>query len=427
MGPTAAGDLPRSDGCVTVRRPTVVYLVSRFPVTSETFIVREIEALDQSGKFDLEIRSLFPSPDQPVHDIARRWTDQLIRPSMVDGLIGCGWGLLTRPAALLSVLAAVTVGYIRRPALLARALTTVMLACGHARDLAREARLPHIHAHYATYPALAAWVCRRLVGTTYSFTVHAHDLYVDTSMLDRKIADARYVVTISQYNSVLLNEHNSAGTPIRVVHAGIDTASYRFDARGIPAEGEVRALTVASLQQYKGHRVLLEALTMGGPGVDRIMLDLIGDGVLRGELESLVDRNGLRDRVRFCGSCSEDVVRAALADADLFILPSIVADDGQMEGLPVALMEALACGVPTVSTALSGIPEIVIDGVTGLLAIPGDAASLNNVLETMIQRGTTTIEFAEAGRALVTREFDLGESAASLVTLLDEYLPEVTN
>lgn len=406
-------------------RPYVVYLVSRFPVTSETFIVRELEALDRSDRFDLEVRSLFPSPDSAVHDIARRWTERLVRPSASAALTGFAWALLTRPLAVSSALATVTVGYLRRPPLLARALITLLLACAHARDLARRSGPVHIHAHYATYPALAAWVCRRLVASSYSFTVHAHDLYVDRSMLGRKIADARYVVTISDYNRALLEQHNSTHTPIRVVHAGIDTAAYHFRPRGIPADGEVRALTVASLQQYKGHAVLLEALAIGGPQVDRITLDLVGDGVLRGELEALVDRLGLRGRVRFLGSCSEDAVRASLDAADVFVLPSIVADDGQMEGLPVALMEALACGVPTVTTGLSGIPEIVVDGVTGLLATPGDAASLNDTLTAMVQRGSATVEFAEAGRALVVRDFDLRESVSALTGLLDEYLPQL--
>jgi glycosyltransferase involved in cell wall biosynthesis len=347
----------------------------------------------------------------------------LIRPSTADAVTGFGWALLTRPLAVSSALATVTRGYLRRPPLLARALITVLLACAHARDLARRSGPSHIHAHYATYPALAAWVCRRLVGTSYSFTAHAHDLYVDTSMLGRKIADARYVVTISNYNRALLERHNPTHTPIRVVHAGIDTAAYHFRPRGIPADGEVRALTIASLQQYKGHAVLLEALAMGGPEVDRITLDLVGDGVLRGELEALSDRLGLRARVRFLGSCSEDAVRASLDAADVFVLPSIVADDGQMEGLPVALMEALACGVPTVSTELSGIPEIVVDGVTGLLAAPGDAASLNATLTEMVQCGSATVEFAAAGRALVDCEFDLRESVSALAGLLDEYLP----
>ena len=393
--------------------------MSRFPVTSETFIVREIEALDGLDRFDLELRSLFPSPDQPVHDISRRWTERHVRPSTAAVVAGFFWAGLTRPLALASVLGRVIAGYRRSP-LLARALVTVLVACAHARDLNRRPRPPHVHAHYATYPALAAWVCRCLVGTSYSFTAHAHDLYVDTSMLDRKIADARFVVTISDYNRTLLERINPGHTPIRVVHAGIDTAAYSFRPRAIPAEGPVRALTVASLQAYKGHAVLLAALAMGGSSVDRITLDLIGDGVLRGDLEDLVDRLGLKARIRFLGSCSEDEVRAGLDAADLFVLPSVVAADGQMEGLPVVLMEALACGVPTVSTRLSGIPEIVIDGVTGLLAVPGDAADLNRALTAMVERGSSASDFAEAGRALVTAEFDLQQSMCVLSALLAE-------
>jgi glycosyltransferase involved in cell wall biosynthesis len=100
----------------------------------------------------------------------------------------------------------------------------------------------------------------------------------------------------------------------------------------------------------------------------------------------------------------------------MFVLPSVVADDGQMEGLPVALMEALACGVPTVSTALSGIPEIVVDNVTGLLAIPGDASSLNATLRAITT--SDTVGFAEVGRELVTREFDLTQTMSALSDLL---------
>ena len=133
-------------------RADVVYLVSRFPVTSETFIVRELDALDRTGRFDLELRSLFPSPDTLVHDIARRWDARLIRPSAAAGLAGFGWAAATRPSALASVLSAVISGYSRRPKLMARALVTVVLACAHARDLARRAEAPIVHAHFATYP-----------------------------------------------------------------------------------------------------------------------------------------------------------------------------------------------------------------------------------------------------------------------------------
>ena len=394
----------------------MVYLVSRFPVTSETFIVRELDAVDALGLFDLELRSLFPSPDKPMHDSARRWNARLVRPTIGAAVAGLLWALVTRPRALSSIIAAVVTGY-RSPSLMVRALLTVLLACAHAKDLSGRPGPIHIHAHFATYPALAGWVCKRLIGSSYSFTVHAHDLYVHTSMLSMKVAEARFVVTISDYNRALLEQISDGHTPIHVVHAGIDTQAYPFRPRPIPTHGPVRALTVASLQSYKGHAVLLAALAMGGPAVDRITLDLIGDGVLRSDLEHQVERLGLGARVRFLGSRNEVEVRSALDQADLFVLPSIVADDGQMEGLPVALMEALACGVPTISTHLSGIPEIIIDGVTGLLALPGDAGSLNRTMAAMVNRGAAAIEFAESGRTLVSNEFDLERSVSALSRL----------
>lgn len=399
-----------------MNRCDIVYLVSRFPVTSETFILREIEALQAMDCFDIELRSLFPAPDQPVHRAAFDWTRRLVRPSAAAGAAGFGWAAATRPRRLARVLRQVISGYRHSPNLLARAMITVLLACAHARGLAARRPAPHIHAHYATYPALAAWVCHELIGTSYSFTAHAHDLYVDTSMLDRKVADARFVVTISEYNRALLRRIAGDGTPIHVIHAGIDVPAYPFRPRRIPTSGPVRALTVASLQEYKGHAVLLEALARGGPGVERITVDLIGDGALRADLETLTAALGLGGRVRFLGSRSQDEVRAALDAADLFVLPSVVAADGQMEGLPVALMEALACGVPTVSTALSGIPEIVVDNVTGLLAVPGDAVSLNTALTAMTEADTE--RFGRAGRELVVRDFDLHRTIDALADLL---------
>jgi glycosyltransferase involved in cell wall biosynthesis len=174
---------------------------------------------------------------------------------------------------------------------------------------------------------------------------------------------------------------------------------------------------VASLQEYKGHEVLLRALSLGGPGVDRIELDLIGNGPLKNELQSLATELGLASRVRFHGGQSEAVVKQALADADLFVLPSIIAADGQMEGLPVALMEALASGTPTVSTSLSGIPELVMPERTGLLAHPADAQSLRDTLERLISSGSALGEYARAGRDLVERDFDITASTAAMRAL----------
>ena len=391
---------------------TVAYLVSRFPHVSETFIVREVNGVVDAG-VDVELRSLYPPVDATVHPEAERWMDRLRRPSPRAGVLATAWWLRRRPMRLLSSLALVVAGYARRPALLVRALATVPLAAAHAREIDGEDRVRHVHAHYATYPALAAWIVRRLTGVPYSFTSHAHDLYVDQSMLARKVADAAFTVTISDFNRRFLGPYGGAA---EVVHCGVDPDAMAFAPRTPPAEGPVRALCVASLQEYKGHAVLLDALARDGLG--RVEVDLVGGGELREALEARAAALGLSDRVRFHGPLSAPRVAELLSAADLFVLPSIVAADGQMEGIPVALMEALAHGLPVVTTRLSGIPELVRDGETGLLAEPGDPDALAGALRAVLADPGAARARAERGRALVEEQFDLRASARRMAELL---------
>jgi len=300
-----------------------------------------------------------------------------------------------------------------------RSIATVPLAAAHARTLQRLG-VDHVHAHWATYPALAAWLCERLTGVTYSFTAHAHDLYLNQAFLAAKAADARFVVTISEYNRRFLEPYGGGSkTPVEVVHCGIDPANYHFRRRVPGPTGPVRALCVASLQEYKGHAVLLEALTLPEPALKRIELDLVGGGPLREPLEALVGRLGLVDRVRFRGSLTEPEVRALLERAEIFVLPSIVARNGFMEGIPVALMEALAAGVPVVTTRLSGIPELVRDGETGLLAEPGDPSSLARALVLALAEPEKAARRAESGRRLVEADFDVAAAGERLAELFE--------
>jgi glycosyltransferase involved in cell wall biosynthesis len=391
----------------------IAYIVSRFPHASETFIARELLALEGGGADELELLSLFPPADETVQPSAEPFVDRLVRPRASEALLALGWWALRRPLRLAGSVGVIARDHVRSPGVLVRALATVPLAAAHARLVLRR-RVDHVHAHYATYPALSAWLCRRLAGAPYSFTAHAHDLYVDQSMLARKLADAEFAVTISEHNRRFLEAYGD-GSRIHVVHAGIDTAALPFRPRAVPAEGPVRALCVASLQEYKGHAVLLDALA-GAPELERMELDLVGGGPLRAQLEGRARTLGLGGRVRFHGSMREDSVRRLFDRADLFVLPSVVARDGQMEGVPVVLMEALAAGVPVVATRLSGIPELVHDGETGLLVAPGDASELREALVRVV---TGSFEpDLHAGRRLVEREFDVADTAARLRELI---------
>ncbi|HEX6198806.1 MAG TPA: glycosyltransferase, partial [Thermoanaerobaculia bacterium] len=147
--------------------------------------------------------------------------------------------------------------------------------------------------------------------------------------------------------------------------------------------------------------------------------EVVGEGSLRGELEGEIDRRGLAGAVRLAGALPEDEVARRLARADLFVLPSVVAPDGQMEGIPVALMEAMAAGRPVVASRLSGIPELVADGETGLLVPPGDAGAVAAAVARLLEEPGLGARLGEAGRRRVAEEFRLAATVAELLALLD--------
>jgi glycosyltransferase involved in cell wall biosynthesis len=396
----------------------VAYVVSRFPKLSETFIVRELDAVHRQG-VEIELLGLFPPPAEPVvHPAARPWVERVHRPRVADGLLGLLWWLARRPLRTLSSLFIIARGHGRRPSVLVRALITVPLAAAYARRL-RPLGVSHVHAHFANYPALAAWLAWRLTGIPYSFTAHAHDLFKHQAFLARKARDAAFVVPISEYNRRFLAKLAGPKAPMHVVHCGVDPQTFTFRPREIPAQGPVRVLCVAALREYKGHRHLLEAVA-GDPELERVELTLVGDGELRAELEQLARRCGIADRVRFLGGRPEHEVRALLDECHAFVLASVVARDGNMEGLPVALMEALACGVPVISTRSSGIPELVRDGETGLLAEPADPSSLRAALRRLLEDPTAARRMSEAGRRLVEAEFDIEKSGRRLSRLFGD-------
>ena len=307
-------------------------------------------------------------------------------------------------------------GYGRRPGRLFRALATVPLAAAHARDL-RRLEIAHVHAHWANFPAMTAWLCRRLVGVPYSFTAHAHDIFIDQSFLERLVRDAAFVVTVADYHRAFLRPYGGDRTPVHVVRYGIEIERYAFRPREAPPAGPLRALCVASFQEYKGHEHLLRALALGGPALDRIELDLVGRGPLQPELEALAARLGLSDRIRFLGTVPEEEVTALLQRCDLAVLPSVVARTGEQEGLPNFLLEALASGAPAVGTAVSGIPELLREDATCLLAMPADPASLAAALDHVVTHPAAARRRSEAGRRLVESDYTV-ERAAELLDAL---------
>jgi glycosyltransferase involved in cell wall biosynthesis len=226
-------------------------------------------------------------------------------------------------------------------------------------------------------------------------------------------------VAISEYNAQLL-QRRAPGSRVRVVHCGVDTC--RFTPGTEPA-GPITLgtiLCVAGLQAKKGHRDLVESFARLAAERSSLHLMLVGEGPERAAIETAVKSLDLQDRVTLAGARSPNEIVDALHEAALFVLAAVCDDTGRMDGIPVALMEAMAAGVPVVTTSVSGIPELVSDGETGLVVEPGDPPALANAMAKLLDDDALRAHVRIAARAWVARDFDLYVEAAKLGELIDE-------
>jgi colanic acid/amylovoran biosynthesis glycosyltransferase len=387
----AASPQPRATAGLTAAGPQVVYVMSRFPLLTETFILREMLELERQGMqlviFPL-LRANAPVRHSEVERLRAqvRYTPFLSWPILAANL----HYLMRRPRCYLATAWMALCGNWGSANLFFGAVGIFPKAVYLAR-LVETQGIRHIHAHYATHPALAALVASRLSGIAFSFTVHAHDIFIHQQMLAEKARQARFIAAISEYNKrfILGRVPGLAPEKIKVIRCGIEPENYepeagQWAARGSQPDGALTAVCVASLQPYKGIKHLVRAAAQVRRQVPGFRCLVAGEGADRPELEALIAELGLTDCFELLGARPQHEVSALLARADLFVLPSVIAPSGQMEGIPVALMEAMASRLPVVSTRISGIPELVEDGRNGLLVEPEDEEALASAIVALL-------------------------------------------
>jgi glycosyltransferase involved in cell wall biosynthesis len=399
-------------------RSAVAYLVTRFPQVTETFVLRELGAVAERVEFPIELLALRPGRRGAVHPAAAAWLAVVHIGSIARGIRELLRLTVTKPGAVGRVARALLSDYAPDPRALVKGLAVAVLAASFVPVIRRRG-IAHVHAHFASHPAEAAWILAAFTGVTYSITAHAYDLFIDTLGLDRRTGRARFVACISEYNQRFLQARNPA-LECPLVHCGVPTREMRRPAHA-PNPESTRLIMVSSFQPKKGHAVLIEALS-SSPTLRQMRLDLVGTGPLQSKIKGLVHAAGLNDRVDFLDDQPEDAVRRMVAGSDVLVQPSVVAPDGDMDGIPNTLIEAMALGIPVLATSLSGIPELVIDGVTGLVVSPGDPHELAAGLQKLIEDPEAARRRAIAGIAKVEAEFDIASSAAAMASLLERSL-----
>lgn len=393
----------------------LAYLVSRFPKISETFILYEILELRKLG-FEIDIFPLVREREDVQHPEVASLTSRTHYHSVlsVSVVLAQFFWIARRPVQYIGALWNVFRGNASSPKFLIRGIVAFLLAGLFAKEIKRSG-IGHVHAHWATHPALAAYVVHRLTGLPYSFTAHAHDIYVEQSMLREKIDDSEFVVTISEFNRRFLAGlyGQEIAKKIDVIHCGIDLDVFQPRETTQKAD-EFTLICVASLEEKKGHKYLIEAcaqLVKKGVALNCL---LVGDGDLRAELEAMIQQYGLLQHVKLLGRQPRHRVGELLAQSHALILPSIVTSKGKMEGIPVALMEALAMQMPVIATNISGVSELVEHNVTGLLVPEKDASALAAAIETVRQDPDAAAARGRRGREKVVAEFDLHANTEAL-------------
>ena len=391
----------------------IAYIVSRFPHVSETFIVRELNGVERAGDIEIALFSLFAPVDETIHPDAALWVERLRIGSAHGAAAATLRWLVRRPLVMLGAFLRVGWAYRRRPRLLWRALLTLTVASAHARTI-RELGVRHVHAHYATYPALAAWMCRRLTAVPYSFTAHAHDIFVEWERVEEKLAAARFAVTVCEYNRRFIDGRAPAQAhKLRLVICGVDVEEFR---RTRPYDADGPVVAVGRLVEQKGFDVLVRAAAATAvDGAPEVVI--AGEGPERARLERLIDELGAP--VRLAGALDHRAVRDLLESASMAVLPCVVAPDGNRDSMPVALKEAMALELPVIGTDEVGLPELIGPD-RGLLVPPGDAPALARALAELRARSAAErVEMGRAGRAFVGERCNLHTETARLLDLFE--------
>lgn len=389
----------------------VLYVIGTFPLLTTTFIDREVGALRAAG-VDLRVVSLRRpagplSPEQEELQRGVRYT----LPIPPFRLLAALTAALTRhPVILARLLVGLPTG--AHPGLGARLKTIGHVVVGvyvWARLRADPPR--HVHAHFLDRATTVAMVVARLSGIDYSATGHANDIYVRPVLLGEKVAGARFVATCTGFNLAHLAEL-APGANLALVHHGLDLERYPLAPAG--GSGAGRIVTVAQLKEKKGLTHLVAACGLLVESGRSIRCDIIGDGPLRAELAEQVRAAGLEEHVRLLGSLPHRQVVERLQQATLFVLPSVVAGDGDRDGIPNVILEAMAVALPVVSTRISGIPEAVVDGVTGILVDPGDPGELARAMIRLLDDPAAAGDMGRRGRQRVQEMFEVGHNARAL-------------
>jgi glycosyltransferase involved in cell wall biosynthesis len=404
----------------------LAYILRSYPRLSQTFILNEILGLERLG-YRIDIFGMIPSGETLVQEGVASVRG---RTEFLDGALRRSPLAIVREHARVAsrhpgryLRTALYVG--RRPDLTAGYTTTTrrasfMQAVYLASKLGPAGGVDHVHSHFAHDPTLIALLLYKLTGRPYSFTAHARDmLQIPESSLAERIKHAKAVVSICRANIEYMRKiaPDADPTKFRLVRTGIEVEEFKPSRAPGGAGDRPTIVSVGRLVQKKGFGDLVGALARVKSLGRRFRCLIFGEGPLRDELAQTISRAGLDDFVELAGACTLARLTGVLRQADIFALTPFVTPDGDRDGLPSAILEAMACGLPVVSTAVAGIPEAVVHGRTGLLADPRDLPAIASHVTTLIDDESLRRRLGARAREAIVRQWSSRAAARELASV----------
>lgn len=395
----------------------VAYVLQRFPFLTETFVAEEIAAHVRDG-VDVAIVSLLAPGKGPVQPttrglLARAWTVPGFR--QVDLWIAAMRELLRAPTAWAKCardfLRAERPDGTREARSKRWAMWIKVLA---ATDRLRGQDVDRIHSHFAWLSGAAGLMIARTLGVPFTVTVHAYDLFTRDDLLDWICSEADEVIAISDFNRSFVLDRIPAAK-VSVIRCGLDLDAVSEEPSPAVDEGVLRVVAVGSLVPKKGHEDLVEAVALARERGADVRLRIVGGGpgevALRAKIAAL---ELAAPAVELMGALTQPEALREVARCDVFALACRVAPSGDRDGIPVAMMEAAYLGKPLVSTRVSGIPELVLDGDNGLLTESGDVEALGDALVALAASPARRAEMGRRGRDRVIEDYDVEKNAGRL-------------
>lgn len=385
----------------------IAYVLKRYPRYSETFVVNEILAQEALGA-EIEIFSLRHPEDGHFQDAISR-VRAPVRYLPATGLRAADfWAALEEAAAVVPTLWRefdAAKGLDHRHVVQAM---TIARAC-------RERHIGHLHAHFATEATSVAALAARWAEIPFSFTAHAKDIFhdeTDLTALAAKMKSAASVITVSDFNAAFLRRLEPiAAERIVRIYNGLDLDLFRFHADQSRAR---RIVAVGRLVPKKGFEVLVHACAILRRRGVAFECRIIGSGELEEALRQRIGALGLNGHVWLCGPSPQEALRAEISASAALAAPCVTAEDGNRDGLPTVLVEAMALGTPCVSSPVTGIPEVVRHDETGLLVPERDPDKLADALERLLGDVSLRQSLAKRARALIEEHFDAGKNAVAI-------------